>query len=54
MQSIQSNYSAFAAIRFDGIVVAWGARNDGGDSSAVQVPGVTKKVLTFGHKTTAC
>ena len=50
MQSIQSNYSAFAAIRCDGTVVVWGSPNDGGDSSAVQVSGVPKKnVSTFCH-----
>ena len=43
VQSIQSNYSAFAAIRCDGTVVVWGSPNDGGDSSAVQVSGVPKK-----------
>lgn len=36
VQKIFASTTAFAAIRSDGRVVTWGARNAGGDSSAVQ------------------
>ena len=36
MQQIQATRGAFAAILADGSVVAWGAPDRGGDSSAVQ------------------
>ena len=36
VQQIQASFGAFAAIRVDGAVVAWGHAGCGGDSSAVQ------------------
>lgn len=36
VQDISSTNDAFAAIKSDGTVVAWGDRRNGGDSSAVQ------------------